>query len=166
MKHVLNQKSETNGFPPSAQAIVYGLVACLAAWLFVLTPGQVGKPVTLFGAPPEGLAPDVMPRLVLLAIALIAAYGAVTSFREKADSIELPGLRVLITCGASFVFAIILVPFGFVLASAMTVVLLAIFLGGRHLIALALSGVLVPLTIYLIFTRVLHISLPSGLVGF
>jgi len=166
VKQGLSQQPEKRGVAPSTLSLVYGGVACLAAWLFVLIPGQVGKPVTLFGAAPDGLAPDAMPRYVLLAIVGIASIGAVTSFRDSRERIAVPGPAVILTCVASFVFAAILVPLGFVLASALTVVLLAVYLGGRHPVGLALSGFLVPLTIYLIFTRVLHISLPPGLAGF
>ncbi len=150
----------------SAEAAVYGATACIAAWLLAITSSQVGKPVTLFGAPAEGLAPDAMPRMVLVALFVAAAAGLVTSFRKGGGQYARPGLRVLVTSGASFLFAAVLIPLGFVLASALTVGLLAIYLGGRHPIGLALAGFGVPVAIYLIFTRVLHISLPPGLAGF
>ena len=151
---------------PSALAIVYAVVACLALWLFVLVPGQVGQPVTLFGAAREGLAPDVLPRLVLLGIALIAANGAWRTWRATEARPALPGLPVVVTCAASFAFAALLVPLGFVVASAATVGAVALYLGGRNPVALACAGIAVPVAIYLIFTRVLHISLPQGLAGF
>ena len=151
---------------PSALAMVYIFVACVALWLLVLVPGQVGRPVTLFGAAPDGLAPDVLPRLVLLCIAAIAANGAWRSWRATDARPPLPGLPVVVTCTASFAFAALLVPLGFVVASAATVVALAIYLGGRNPFALACAGGAVPVAIYLVFTRVLHISLPQGLAGF
>ena len=151
---------------PSALAIVYAVVACLALWLLVLVPGQVGTPVTLFGAAPEGLAPDVMPRLVLLAIAAIAGHGAWRSWRATDVRPALPGRPVVVICAASFAFAALLVPLGFVLASAVTVGAVALYLGGRNPMALACAGIAVPVVIYLLFTRVLHISLPQGIAGF
>lgn len=150
---------------PPVEAMVYLAVACLAIWFFVLISSQVGKPVTLFGAAPEGLDPRSMPRLVLLGIAVVGVRGAITSFRKETIAFTRPTPMVGITCLASFFFAAVLVPLGFVLASAMTVLSLSIILGGRHLIGLALAGLLVPAGIYVIFTRVLHIALPPGLLG-
>ena len=151
---------------PSALAVTYAIVGVLAVWLWILVPGQVGKPVTLFGAAPEGLAPALMPRLVLSCIAALAAVGLWQSYRDEAIVPQRPGLPVIVTCAASFAFAAILVPLGFVLASAVTVLAVALYLGGRNPVALACAGAAVPVAIYLIFTRVLHISLPQGLVGF
>ncbi len=162
----MDQRSEPKSNGQSALSLVYGAAACLAVWLFVLIPAQVGQPVTLFGAAPEGLAPDAMPRFVLLAIAIVAGFGAVSAFKAGSEAFVMPGLSVLLTCGASFLFAALLVPLGFVVASALTVVGLAIYLGGRHPVGLALGGLVVPIAIYLVFTRVLHIALPTGLAGF
>ena len=162
----MDQRSDKRSNGQSALSLVYGATACLAVWLFVLIPGQVGQPVTLFGAAPEGLPPDAMPRFVLLGIAVVAGIGALSAFRTEAETFVMPGLTVLLTCGASFLFAAFLVPLGFVVASALTVVGLAIYLGGRQPVALALSGLVVPIAIYLVFTRVLHIALPTGLAGF
>jgi len=151
---------------PPTEAIVYMTVACLAVWFFILIPSEVGKPVTLFGAAPDGLDPRAMPRFALLGIALVGFWGALTTFRNDAIAFTRPTLAVGITCVASFLFAAVLVPLGFVLASALTVLSLSIVLGGRHLPGLALAGVAIPTGIYLMFTRVLHIALPSGLLGF
>ena len=150
----------------SAESAVYGAVACIAAWLLAISSNQVGKPVTLFGAPPDGLAPDAMPRLVLAALFVASVVGVFISFQRGGGQFKSPGLRVLVTSGASFLFAAALVPLGFVLASALTVCLMSVYLGGRHPVGLALAGFGVPVAIYLIFTRALHISLPPGLAGF
>ena len=160
-----DHQPKATGATPSVLSVVYGGVACLALWLVVLIPGQVGKPVTLFGAAPDGLSPDTMPRLVLIALACVAGAGAIGSLRDRSAQIARPSRSVILTCLASFAFAAVLVPLGFVVASALTVVLVALYLGGRHPMALVLSGLAVPVTIYLIFTRVLHIALPPGLLG-
>lgn len=166
MNHESHDRQSGSRINLPMETIVYLATACLAIWFYVLVPGQVGKPVTLFGAAPQGLSPDAMPRIILIAIIGAALVGAAKSFRQAATRITLPNRAVAITCAASFLFAAVLVPVGFVLASAMTVLLLAGFLGGRQPIGLALSGIAVPLAIYLIFTRVLHIALPVGFAGF
>lgn len=149
-----------------ALTFVYGVAACLAAGFYLLTPQQVGKPVTLFGAAPDGLAPDVMPRFVLVAIGCVALFGLVKALKGGAEEIGVPGTPVIVTCLASFLYAALLVPIGFVLASTLIVALLAFYLGGRRPVGLVLSSLVVPVALYLVFTRVLHISLPSGPVGF
>jgi len=145
--------------------LFYAVLTCLAVWLLVLIPGEVGKPVTLFGAAPEGLSPDAMPRIVLIGLAGLSGFGLWGAFRKQSPRLTAPSLRVAITCGASFVFAAALVPLGFVLASALTVGLLALYLGGRHPVGLALSAGVVPCLLYFVFTRVLHISLPASPLG-
>ncbi|SHG83002.1 tripartite tricarboxylate transporter TctB family protein [Marivita hallyeonensis] len=150
----------------SALTLVYGVVAGISAGLLVVTSGQVGAPVTLFGAPPEGLAPDTMPRLVLVALLCVAGLGIFTTWNDAPEGFARPVRAVFVTCTASFAFAALLVPLGFVIASALTVVCVAVYLGGRHPVGLALSGVAVPVVIYLVFTRGLHIALPQGLAGF
>lgn len=158
--------SKTGVVAPSALAVTYATVGCVAIWLWVLIPGQVGTPVTLFGAAPEGLSPDLMPQAILLGIIALSVIGFWQAYRNSGIAPARPGLPVFVTCATSFAFAGLLVPLGFVVASAVTVVSVALFLGGRSLLALACTGLVVPITIYLIFTRVLHISLPQGVVGF
>lgn len=165
MKQASGQNPRVGANRVTHETIAYLLAACLSVWFLVLVPKEVGQPVTLFGAAPEGLSPDAMPRTVLLAIIVVSIIGAVVSFKNGSGWISRPNLNVLVTCVASFVFAALLVPLGFIVASALTVVLLAIFLHGRSPIALALSGFVVPVAIYLIFTRVLHIALPAGFLG-
>ena len=157
---------KTRTAAPSAAAVAYAIVGVLAVWLWVLVPGQVGAPVTLFGAAREGLAPDLLPQLVLLGLTALSAIGLWQSYRDAGGRPARPGLPVVLTCAASFAFAALLVPLGFVAASAATVFALAFYLGGRNPFALACAALAVPIAIYLVFTRVLHISLPQGLVGF
>ncbi len=165
MTNALHERMKSQIERLSAPAIVYGTTACLAVWLFVLIPVEVGKPVTLFGAAPEGLHPRTMPRIVLAALAALSLWGLVTSGRGVTEPVERPTVAVAITATASFAFAAALVPLGFVVASAITVFALALILGGRNLLGLLLAGLGVPVTLYLVFTRALHIALPPGTWG-
>lgn len=164
MKRITSRESISEHLP-SAEGFVFSAVACAAAWLLVLLSTQVGQPVTLFGAAPEGLAPEAMPRAVLWSLLLIAAFGALKSWRRSQTTASPPDLKVWLTCGVSFLFAALLLPMGFVLASAVTVMSLAFFLGARSFLGLLIAAVAVPFSIYFVFTRVLFIALPPGLLG-
>nr|MDT0658239.1 tripartite tricarboxylate transporter TctB family protein [Micromonospora sp. DSM 115978] len=69
-----------------------------------------------------------------------------------------PAVLAVALCG--YVFA--LDPVGFVPASALVFVAAARILGSRRIVRDAVTGVLLALAIYLAFTRLLDIGLPSG----
>ncbi|KIT17575.1 tripartite tricarboxylate transporter TctB family protein [Jannaschia aquimarina] len=154
------------GGPVSAGLLFHGIVAALSAGLFLSVPALVGNPVTLFGAAPEGLSPDVMPRLVLAGVFVLGTLGALAEWREGGVRPGLPSVRMAITAAASFAFAAALVPFGFLLASAAIVAALGLYLGARRPMPLLLAAVVVPAFVYVAFTRGLHVALPAGPLGF
>jgi len=71
-------------------------------------------------------------------------------------------VRVLIALGVLLLYAGLLEPLGFVPASFIVASALSLFLGQRNMaigVAVCLG---VPVAIYLLFTRVLHVSLPPS----
>lgn len=148
-------------------AVLFPLsVLVLTLFLHIVLRAEVGRPVTLFGAAPEGLQPHVMPRFVLAGLAAVAFWTVLVELRRGRDPIGLPNLRVVLTSLASFAFAACLVPLGFVPASVLTVVILALYLGARDPFGIGIAAVAVPLVLYLVFTRVLFVALPPSFLGF
>lgn len=167
MNSTIEHKSEDRAGPRlSAVFLFYGILCLLALWALVLIPSQVGRPVTLFGAAPEGLAPDAMPRAVLIALVVLSGIGCLRAWRAPTGLPARPPIAVVVLSLASFGFAALLVPLGFVLASALTVAFLSLYLGARGPVGLAVCAGGVPILLYGVFTRVLHISLPAGPMGF
>jgi len=159
-KSALQAKSALSG----AFLFPFALLA-VSLVLHLILREEVGAPVTLFGAPPEGLLPHVMPRLVLVGLSGVAFWAALAELRAHRAMIAAPRLRVVLTSLASFAFAAVLVPIGFVPASVLTVVILAVYLGGRSPIGLGLAGVAVAVALYVMFTRVLFVALPPSFLG-
>ena len=72
-------------------------------------------------------------------------------------------IRVLVTFVVFIAYALLLEPLGFVLASALMVGSLSFYYGNRNLMVFVLILIGAPLMIYFLFTRVLRVSLPEGL---
>jgi putative tricarboxylic transport membrane protein len=74
-----------------------------------------------------------------------------------------PWTRVVVTAVAVAVYAAVLRPLGFVLASILLVAGLTAYYGYRnHLVTIGVA-VAVPLVFYLVLTRLMTINLPAGL---
>lgn len=141
----------------------------LGLLLLAIIPDQVDRPLMLFGQAPSGLNPQLFPQLVASGFLLLGLCYLVRSFRMS----EPNGFRrltsesivnVTVTLGALLIFALSMVPLGFLLSSVLLIAVLSTFYGNRNILLGVLVSVLVPTAIFLVFTRLLHVSLPeSGL---
>jgi putative tricarboxylic transport membrane protein len=139
--------------------------------LFVLIPYQVARPLMMFGQMASGLQPERFPQVVaafLVGFGLWYLWQSRGAVEASGFASLVPGgaLRVLITLGALLLYALLLEPLGFVPSSFVVALGLSLFLGQRN-IPLAVAVCFgIPVAIYLLFTRVLHVSLPpSALLG-
>ena len=139
----------------------------LAVGLFIATPGQVETPPTILGMASGDMAPTVFPRVVTAIWALISLWNLVLSFRgARPSSIGKSGLSgaalkaLVVTLGTAVLYALLLVPLGFVLSSVLTIVGLSIYYGSRSPGRIALAAFVVPGVMYVVFTRLLLVSLP------
>jgi putative tricarboxylic transport membrane protein len=74
-----------------------------------------------------------------------------------------PWTRIFVTAAAVGVYAALLQPLGFVLASVLLVAGLTAYYGYKnHLVTLSVA-IAVPLVFYLVLTRLMTINLPAGL---
>jgi putative tricarboxylic transport membrane protein len=140
------------------------LSTALAAAMWLLVPYQVDKPVALFGFGSQGLDPKVFPYLVTAVWFAISLWNVVEAWRQTDDEIQamIGGFTfsVLATIIVSFAYALLLEPLGFVISSAASVIGLALFFGAREWLPIAISAVAVPGVVFVVFTRLLHVSLP------
>lgn len=139
----------------------------LAVGLFVATPGQVETPPAILGMTSGDMAPTVFPRVVTAIWALISLWNLVVSLRsEILSSTGASGLStaaitaLVVTVGTAVLYALLLVPLGFVLSSVLTIVGLSLYYGARSAWRIALAAVVVPGVMYAVFTRLLLVSLP------
>ena len=135
--------------------------------LFLLIPYQVARPLMMFGQMASGLQPARFPQAVaafLVAFGLWYLWQSRGAGEASGFAALAPGgaARVLITLGALLLYALTLEPLGFVPSSFLVAFGLSLFLGQCN-VALGVAVCLgVPVAIYLLFTRVLHVSLPPS----
>ena len=143
----------------------------LGVSLFLLIPSQVARPLMMFGQMASGLQPERFPQVVA---AFLVVFGLWYLWQSRGSSgpSGFAGLapaaagRVLITLGVLLLYALLLEPLGFVPASFVVAFGLSLFLGQRNVLLAIVVCLGVPVAIYLLFTRVLHVSLPpSSLFG-
>ncbi|MEM7462886.1 MAG: tripartite tricarboxylate transporter TctB family protein [Pseudomonadota bacterium] len=133
--------------------------------MFALVPNQVEKPPAIFGMESEGLNPEFFPHVVTALWMLTSIWMLVDSFitPPKPETEKTPQgayVRVLVTLGAALAYTLALVWLGFVASSAVVIIMLSLFLGARNPFKIGLVAIVVPSAVFLIFTRLLHVSLP------
>lgn len=117
------------------------------------------------------LIPKVLGLLLLgLSIGLFLtpddAKGETPIDRPRAPLQERPWIQVALTAVVIGLYALLLQPLGFVVASALLVGGLGALYGfRRHLVSLAVA-VGVPLLLYLVLTRAMGVRLPRGILPF
>lgn len=142
------------------------LSAVVAAAMWVLVPYQVDKPMMMIGFGSQGLDAKAFPYLVTATWFLISLWNVVEAARRGPEAPEGEGAKfgvsmsVVITVAVSFFYALTLEPLGFVPSSAIVVAGLALFFGARDWLRILISAVGVPGFVFVVFTMLLHVSLP------
>ena len=141
------------------------LIFSVAAYLLI--PYQIEKPRAIFGRQLMSLEPTLFPRLAIAGLFLLSLWFLTHSYqiREKNLFKELgrKGLvRVLVTFLVSLGYALLFEPLGFVLASALMVLILTIYFGNRNVFLILAVTVGAPLVVYYLFTAALKVSLPEA----
>jgi putative tricarboxylic transport membrane protein len=141
-----------------------GAAAAYGGWLLPPVPGQ-----------PVG--PNVFPLVIGSGLALCGlaiAFGIGRTFEEKEEIIpveggdtrpppgKLYGLRALLPPALLLFYVAVADRVGFILTAAIIVFVTAAALGARWRLALPLA-VLAPIVIHLIFSKLLRVPLPIGL---
>ena len=134
--------------------------------LYLITPYQVEEPVIIFGQSLNALDPTLFPRILAVGFVLLGGWYAVVSLglRERNGFRDLDRqacINVGVSIGAFALYAVAMEPLGFVLSSVLLILGLSAFYGARNLFLIALVGIGVPITIYMIFTRLLQVFLPE-----
>jgi putative tricarboxylic transport membrane protein len=123
----------------------------------------------------QAVGPRVFPLLVGTGMCLVSAIGVVQAFRSaQIDTAQLDELReeirathwpsVLLLVAALIGYVLLLTPLGYWQTTAVFFVAAARVLGSRKLIRDAIIGVVLALAVYVLFDRLLGISLPPGIV--
>jgi putative tricarboxylic transport membrane protein len=130
--------------------------------------------------PGQQVGPNVFPMVVgagLILCGLLIAFGIGESFEKEAEAdlvahsdapAEPPrqgmlwGLRALIPPALLLFYVLVSEGLGFVPTAAMMVLVMALALGARLVLAVPLA-IVAPLAVHLVFAKLLRVALPPGL---
>lgn len=121
-------------------------------------------PALAFGDP---LGPRVFPRLIVAGLVLSAVLWFLESRPgEESTAAEPAGhhhvIAALAAAACLLVYVVALVPLGYVLSTLAFLLLLTNYLNRGHWATNVATSVAFPVASYLLFTRVLGVSLPAG----
>jgi putative tricarboxylic transport membrane protein len=141
----------------------------LAAVFYFLIPYQIEKPKLLFGRAFMDMKPTLFPALAAIGMFVLSGVALIQSLRnplrepfkglDRQIIIQLSVIIVIL-----YLFAISFEPLGYWLSGIMVSFSLSLYLGNRNIWTLALLSLGVPSFIYFVFTRLLLVSLPEGVV--
>lgn len=125
----------------------------------------VAEPKVLFGRSLTAITPSLFPSLVLGLLFVICVIVLVLHFRASPQDDGATGIvgwkRGAVFFGIMTVYALLMVPIGFFLSSALAVSALSLYLGNRSILQIAILAIAGPVSLYLAATRLLAVSLPE-----
>ncbi len=142
--------------------IVMGL---LSIFLLVVMPQQVRVPAYDSGAPSPRIIPGVC-IVIMLVCSVILIIQSLVFKKEKIVEFdwqkEKPAiLLIVLLC----IYVFLIIKLGFIIASAITFIIVLFYSGERkpfiYIFTIALA-----IGIYFLFSKVFHVSLPSGILPF
>ncbi|MDR0577951.1 MAG: tripartite tricarboxylate transporter TctB family protein [Candidatus Accumulibacter sp.] len=117
-----------------------------------------------------GIGPSFFPNFLAGFLVLFSAALLINALRGKSKGTVEPfrladkgAQRGLITLGASIVYCIAFEPLGFIPTSIVFFVFMALVLGKRRPLTLIAAPALITAGIWLVFEKVLNLSLPPGI---
>lgn len=148
------------------EVVVLTILLVLALLGLAFMGALVAEPKLLFGRSLSALAPSLFPRIVITALAIICGLTLFRLAVTGQGQSEAPASRAEITRGIVFfgimtLYALTMVPLGFLIASAIAIVLMSVQMGNRSVWQIAVLAVAAPVLLYLAATRLLAVSLPE-----
>lgn len=155
----------TNSFWRKPESIFTAVCLLLGLLGGVFIQSLVGQPKTLFGAPITAITPSAFPSILLVLLALLSAGHLFFSYKHHNESDPVEGIvglkRGALFFGIMTLYALALVPLGFIISSAITLAALSWFVGNRVVWQIVLLTLTAPVMLYLAATRLLAVSLPE-----
>ena len=132
---------------------------------FLFVGSLVAEPKVLFGRSLTAITPTLFPSIVLTLMFVLCAIQLLLNFRATAQVQGAPGLegwrRGALFFGVMTIYALAMVPIGFIISSSITIAVLSLFIGNRNVLQIILVATLAPILLYLAATRLLAVSLPE-----
>ena len=139
----------------------------LSLVFYFLIPYQIAKPKLLFGRSLMDMEMTLFPSIAALGLCAMSALSLMLSVRNPEEN-PFKGLkfdyftRMIGFLAILYLFALLFEPVGYLISGVIITAGLSYYLGNRSPIALILLSICVPTAVYFVFTRLLLISLPEG----
>ncbi len=138
----------------------------LAALTLIFMGSLVAEPKVLFGRSLTAIPPSLFPSIILSVLAVLCFLQVVLLMRDPSDeagsSLNMGAMRRgVIFFGILTGYALAMVPFGFLISSAIATALLSWVIGNRSIAQIVAMSLSAPILLYLCATRLLAVSLPE-----
>jgi putative tricarboxylic transport membrane protein len=145
------------------------LIAISAAY-YLSIPYQIDKPKLLFGRTVIDMGPTLFPQIAAYGLFLSSVVYLLQSLitpehNPFRDIIPRARRDIAVMLVALFCFATAFEPLGFIIASFGLTAGISIYLGNRNPLTIAALSVGVTSSVYWVFTNLLQIALPEGLLS-
>ena len=131
----------------------------------------VAAPKLLLGRMLTAISPSLFPTIMISLLGTLCALVLLLTFfgkkevaltDHKATPIDWMAVRRAVLLFACMLFyAVTMQPFGFFISSALTLAMISVLTGNRSKVQIGVLAIAAPIILYLIATRVLHVSLPE-----
>ena len=156
-------------FTPERGILLFLLIVSVLSIIFM---GQlVAAPKLLLGRMLTAISPSLFPTIMISLLGVLSALVLLLTFvgRKEAtfavrDSTPIDWMavrRAVMLFACMLFYAITMVPFGFLISSAITLVMISVLTGNRSTLQIGVLAIAAPIILYLIATRVLAVSLPE-----
>ncbi|WP_186766608.1 tripartite tricarboxylate transporter TctB family protein [Puniceibacterium confluentis] len=149
---------------PETLTLITLLVVSVLSLIFM--PYLVAAPKVLFGRALSAIAPSLFPGIVLALMAVMCA-GALLLIRAgtvaepSVGMIRAEWMRALTLFGIMTLYALTMVPFGFLISTAIATTLISLQMGARSVFQIGAVALIGPVALYLCATKLLAVSLPE-----
>lgn len=146
--------------------IVAGLVGILLG-MYILWEGSAMPTDVVMKIGPSFFPGILAAFLIVCSLALVVtalrgrSKGTVAPLRLSDPGVQ----RGLITLAASLMYCILLKPLGFIPTSLAYMVFMMVALGRRKPLSLVVAPMVVTLSVWVVFEKVLHLDLPPGVLA-
>lgn len=141
------------------------LFVTVAIGLFVIIPSQIDKPLIQLGASQANLPPELFPQVVAGCLLVLGVWFFFNSFgiRQHNELRDLDKEALTNVVGTLVIMAgyvWLMVNLGFVVGSAIMIMVMSTYFGNRSYWLGSVIAVVIPVVVFMLFTKVLVTSLP------
>lgn len=148
------------------EVLTLGALLSCSVMSLIFINSLVAKPKALFGQSLSAISPSAFPMIVLTLLALMCIAAL---FLLRSDLAETPNkglyrdewIRAGIFFGIMILYSLTMQSFGFLISTAISLILISLQMGARSPIQIGLVSLVGPVALYLSATRLLAVSLPE-----